>query len=313
MREITTESRMLTLFAVCVLIVSMVIAIGGPASAMKPSVPPGQSKQSWTSVQLEKIDPGSTSYYRWLDVADHEYAASYKSSYDYAQATVKVSYQVLEGDLQVKLVARNLKPNFAYQVKLDGDPDLYPDTNENLGLAGRWWQETWNGSGWVGGNLNNKCNSNPCPVYPAQNPNDSIYMATRDDSNYRYTGYMVFAYFVTDGSGNATLQFLVDSSYHVLFKDYPIDQRDWTSQDGPIETTSFDPSTSSEAYDFDYGLSTVGVFGEWERLFVGGIYLRPGVYTCQIVLTEESFHGSGGTYAGNWAAAMGATINFEIP
>ena len=59
--------------------------------------------------------------------------------------------------------------------------------------------------------------------------------------------------------------------------------------------------------------ATVGVFGEWERLYVGGIYLRSGVYTCQIVLTEESFHGSGGTYAGNWAAAMRATISFEIP
>jgi hypothetical protein len=295
----------------------MVIDIGGVASAKRPSSPPGPSKQSWTTVQLEKIAPGITSptgYYRWLDVADQAYAASYRSSYDYTQASVNVSYQVLGGDLQGKLVARNLKPNFAYQVKLVGDPDLDPDANENIGFAGRWWQEICDPSGcYSGRNLNTKCDSNPCPAYPEYNPNDIVYLATRDDPNYRYTGYMVFAYFVTDGSGKATLQFRVDSSYHVLFKDYPVNQRTWTPEDGPIETASFDPSTSSKAYDFDYGLSTVGVFGEWEHLYVGAIHLRAGIYTCQIVLTEESFHGSGGTYAGNWAAAMGGTISFEIP
>ncbi|MDP7384533.1 MAG: hypothetical protein QF593_00700, partial [Nitrospinota bacterium] len=30
------------------------------------------------------------------------------------------------------------------------------------------------------------------------------------------------------------------------------------------------------------------------------------------MLTEESFHGSGGGYAGNWAAAMGADMLFAI-
>jgi hypothetical protein len=45
---------------------------------------------------------------------------------------------------------------------------------------------------------------------------------------------------------------------------------------------------------------------------MGGVPLPSGAYRCQIVLTEESFHGSGGAYAGNWAGAMSAEIAFTI-
>jgi hypothetical protein len=44
----------------------------------------------------------------------------------------------------------------------------------------------------------------------------------------------------------------------------------------------------------------------------GRSYLQPGDYLAQIILTEESFHGNGGSYAGNWAGAMGAGIQFFI-
>jgi hypothetical protein len=45
---------------------------------------------------------------------------------------------------------------------------------------------------------------------------------------------------------------------------------------------------------------------------VGGKYPAAGLYDCQFILTEGSFHGSGGANAGHWAAAMGAPISFEI-
>jgi hypothetical protein len=55
------------------------------------------------------------------------------------------------------------------------------------------------------------------------------------------------------------------------------------------------------------------IFGEWERLPVDEVFLAPGDYNCEIILTEESFHGwPGGSYTGQWAAAMGATIQFTI-
>ncbi|MBM2832733.1 MAG: hypothetical protein HW414_1785, partial [Dehalococcoidia bacterium] len=148
------------------------------------------------------------------------------------------------------------------------------------------------------------------------NPNDLTYFANRDvaDSSsptgkhYRYTGYMVFDYFITDGSGNAQLDFAASSSYHVLWK---TSQRAPGSSDGPTRTVTFDPALSA-AYDINYGSQTVGIFGEWERLPVGGVYPGGGDYYCRIILTEESFHGSGGALAGNWAAAMGAFISFRV-
>ena len=45
---------------------------------------------------------------------------------------------------------------------------------------------------------------------------------------------------------------------------------------------------------------------------MGGVNLKPGSYDCEMVLTEEAFHGSGGTYAGSWAAAMVSLITFDI-
>ncbi len=142
------------------------------------------------------------------------------------------------------------------------------------------------------------------------NPNGNLY---------RYTGYLVFDYFITNSVGNAVVEFDTDSSFHVLWK---ISQIEHTDDDGPITSSTFDADESFDAdelsaYDDtggdDYPLQTVDVFGEWERLPVEGVYLQPGDYHVQIILTEESFHGSGViSYAGSWAGAMGANIQFFI-
>jgi hypothetical protein len=96
----------------------------------------------------------------------------------------------------------------------------------------------------------------------------------------------------------------------VLFK---ITQRTPTSDDGVVKTARFKVNAkSSPAYDDYFGWATVGVFGQFEPLPVGGKYPAAGLYDCQFILTEESFHGDGGSYAGNWAAAMGAPISFDI-
>jgi hypothetical protein len=274
------------------------------------------NKAKAATVCLEDIDSGLTSPtggYRWLDVADQAYSESYRSSYNYTQAKVEVVYDITGSTLHGKLIAFHLKPNFAYQLKLAGNPDVDAESNEHIGLAGRWWQEEWDGTGWTNGqNLNNKGTGS------APSPNDNTYFARRDildstsptELHYRYTGYLVFDYFITDGEGNATFEFEANSSYHVLWK---TTQRTRTASDGPIKTSTFDPdATSSPAYDTDYGEATVSIFGEWERLPVGGVYLQAGDYAAEIILTEESFHGSGGSLAGNWAAAMGSPIHFSV-
>jgi hypothetical protein len=248
-----------------------------------------------------------------MDIANQLYNESYRNNYNYSQANVNITYEAVASTLHGAFNATNLKPNFAYQLKLRGFPGTI--ANEHIGLAGRWWQEEWNGVEWSNGqNLNNKGDGT------SPNPNDIDYFARRDivdpstptGLQYRYTGYLVFNYFITDENGNAVLNFEANSSYHVLWK---TTQRARTVDDGPLKSSTFDADLSGAYPDTggdDYPNQTVSIFGEWERKPVGGVYLDPGEYDAQMILTEESFHGDGGTYAGLWATATVTDIQFII-
>jgi hypothetical protein len=265
------------------------------------------------SATLTDIDSAQTTPpgpYRWMDVADQLYSAAYLGSYDYTQADVTLQFFTTDARFRGYLIATGLKPNFVYQVKLNGISGT--PSNESIGLTGRWWQEEWNGTAWVNGqNLNNKGDGS------SPNPNDAVYLSRRDITDptsptgyrYRYTGYLPFDYVSTDETGSIFLAFEQDSAYHVIWK---TTQRARTAQDGPPKTTTFDVELPDPvgAYDADYAETSVTVFGEWERLPVGGVTLPPGIYEADLVLTEESFHGGG--LAGGWAAAMGVRIGFEI-
>ena len=269
------------------------------------------------TVILQDIDSGSISppgNFRWRDVADTLFNETFQTTYNYDldSVVVTLSYSPMGATFQGTLEAHNLKPNFAYQMKLVGEPGT--SSSEKIGLVGRWWREEWNGVAWSsGGNLLEGEGDGSSP-----NPNDLEYFATKDELasstqlRYKYTGYLVFDYFVTDSSGYALVPFEVDSSYHVLWKTsqgHPDD-----SDDGPIRSTTFDPPNPTHpAYvGVSYPVGLVEVVGEWERKPVGGTYLQPNLYECKFVLTEESFHGSGGPYAGVWAGAMEADITFEV-
>jgi hypothetical protein len=268
---------------------------------------------SGTTTTMADIDSGLPSPvgdYRWKDIANQNYSETYRNNYNYTQASVEVTYYTVESTLTGYLNAVNLKPNFAYQLKLVGTPGTAD--NERIGLVGRWWQEEWTGTTWGNGqNLNDKGNGS------SPNPNDNTYFLRKNITNptsptglkYRYTGYLVFDYFITDETGNVTLTFEANSSYHVVWK---TSQRGRTDSDGPLKSSTFNADPSSPAYDIDYPIQTISLFGEWERLPVGMMYLQAGSYETQIILTEESFHGDGGSYAGNWASAMSANIQFII-
>ena len=135
------------------------------------------------------VESITESSYRWLDVADQEYSSSYRDSYSYDQAQVSIDYNPNGLTFSGTLSATNLKPNFAYQVKLVAPPGT--DANKRIGLAGRWWQEEWDGTAWVNRqNLNDKGDGS------SPNPNDEIYFANRDIPHptsptglrFRYTG-----------------------------------------------------------------------------------------------------------------------------
>jgi hypothetical protein len=230
------------------------------------------------------LDPGSP--YRWMDVNDYLYAVGYREGYDYSLASVRVSYKAMGETFMGSLTASNLKPNFAYQLKLEGIPG--DPSNELIGYTGRWWYTTESGA--------------------YGNAVDSFYEDHKDDSSYTFTGYLLFEYFVTDENGDAVLEFEQDSSYHVLWK---TSQRTQQIEDGPVKYHTFDPDPASLAYSTDYGPATVGVYGEVERPPVGGKYLPEGKYHCKVFLTEESFHSSQ-PYGGCWGGAMEGEVSFKL-
>ncbi|MBN1844449.1 MAG: hypothetical protein JW810_02120 [Sedimentisphaerales bacterium] len=215
---------------------------------------------------------------RWKDVAGNLYEGSADmtaGSQDYAGAAVSVTYNVVGQRLTGTVTATDLKPNFAYQLKLEGL-----------------------GSGWT---------------------NSTLASIGRTSGS---TGYLPFGFMMTDGNGNATTNFVTDSSFHVLWTE---NRRAPGANDGPVSTYTFDPDPSSPWYDVDYPETTVGLYGEWEpgRALPGTLELPYGDYVCKFVLTEESFHDTDGVFhpgwgiwsgapGGSWASPFKGEITFSV-
>jgi hypothetical protein len=98
---------------------------------------------STETVPLTPIGSGLTSpsgTYRWLNVADNPYSTEYQENYEYSQANVQITYYKVGTTFHGTLTAQNLKPNFAYQLKLTGFPGTDADGGkkngtEHLGLV----------------------------------------------------------------------------------------------------------------------------------------------------------------------------------
>lgn len=230
-------------------------------------------------VSLPLANAGATaSSYRWGDIAGNLYSSAFAGAFSYSSPTVTVAFEDMGGTtLAGTLTATGLKPNFAYQMKLEGKPTVDPVGNEKIGYLGRWWS----------------------PV--AGNVDDAYYRAHKTSE--AIIGYLLFDFFITDGSGGATRMFRVDSSYHVLWNA----AQPGASSVSPGVARPWAPIWADGVYD-----SSLGFTGATQTLFpelqtgrpAPGLALLPaGSYNCALVITEESFHGyyAGG---GNWAAAM---------
>lgn len=248
---------------------------------------------------------------RWLDVADQAYSPAYRAQYRYTEASVVAAVTPGPLGLRVKLLGHNLKPFFAYQVKLEAAPDS--SDGERLGRVGRWWCEEWDGHGWSGGaNLNDKGDGR------SPSPNDQAYAARRavadartpSGRRYRFRAYWLFGFVTTDGEGSLDYDVLATSSYHAVFK---ATQRAREPEDGLETAVRVLPDPAQHrAYTTVLPPQTVNLFAEWERLPAGGCRLPIGDYRLQLLLGEESFHGSGGQLAGDWARALAGEVRFTV-
>jgi hypothetical protein len=200
---------------------------------------------------------------------------------------VSVSYYDVGTTFAGSLIAVGLKPNFAYQLKLVGKPENDPQwgtagddwSNQSIGYAGRWFEQA-PGSG---------------------NRTDAYVTPLLSNPDYVFEGYLLFDFFITDENGDANLDFALNSSYHVLWKE---SQRLPQPNDSDTKWRTFNVNSSSIAYDFNGGPFTEGIYAEWQndRPTSGNVNLPAGQYDVQVLLTEESFHSSG--LGGYWAAAM---------
>lgn len=199
----------------------------------------------------------------------------------YQDASVMVNHLAVIDNFKGRLQATGLKPGFTYQVKLEGSGSLASTdeerlANEMIGFSGRWW---YNG-----------------------NRDDAFYDTYKDEIN--IVGYIVFDFFTADENGNANVKIVTDESYHVL----------WC---GPMENSNaFLYSVDITQSPFsEYSLKcelpmlchAEDVIPEIERQ--GFSALPEGNYPkVRLVLTEESFHQSCGT----WSTVMDTEITFSI-
>ncbi|MCX7935934.1 MAG: hypothetical protein N3A66_11830 [Planctomycetota bacterium] len=225
---------------------------------------------------------------RWRDIAGRPYSNLFRCAYHYDQAEVKVVYGRLGPVFRGRLRARGLKPNFAYQIKLQGDFAADPATHRRLGYLGRW-------------RLPGK----------GTNYSDADYESASDRS--QVESYILFEYFVTDHRGEAAMEFCLDSSLHVLWNDALNESLRW----GDTPPRIFCARAQGPAYaERDWGTARVALSAENEgparrRFALAEVRLPRGRYRCRLVLTEESFHdrSEGG---GHWATVLGAPVSFII-
>jgi hypothetical protein len=240
------------------------------------------------TVVLADVSPVTTE--RWLDIAGNEYGDPFKTTYDYSAAAVTVSWCSRAPSFVGKLAATDLKPNFAYQVKLCGIRDSL-QSFERIGYLGRWWID-------VGGGTNFT---------------DAQYEAYRSDPDRIIESYILFEHFVTDGSGAATKRFRLDSSLHVIWSQ-ELNSRSPGAEDSAICPYTFAPDNPA-AYETPSSVETtqhLWLEHEWvnPRPAIGEARLPAGDYVARVVLTEESFHQSG--LGGTWATVLSGDVDFEV-
>ena len=251
--------------------------------------------QAVLSEYLSPFEDSASQTPRWLDVGDNPYVNTFQS-FSYLPDTILLQYTTQETPLMFAIAApvHSLKPNFCYQVKLEGpskpwesDPSGNDFVNAQLGYNGRWWCDT--------------CNATLDDRTVSMHMRRSHYVK----------GYLLFGFIVTDGDGRVDQTVVVDSSYHVVWK---TSQRSRGANDGPNTLVNRTIAPDGWAYDTSYGIAEQ-LYAEWEpdRPLPGDLALAAGAYNgVQLRLTEESFH-STHPLGGNWRTVLVADgLSFVI-
>jgi hypothetical protein len=259
-------------------------------------------------VQLTPVGPCGP--VRWRDIATHLYDSSKTATFDYSQSRATLDYERRAPSLAGTLTLQGLKPNFAYQIKLNGKAPYFWGgdgddwANERLGRAGRWWLSKIE---IATGNRVDGRNSNDAEYeqWRAKDFTDGTY-------DYVFEGYLLFGYAVTDDAGDAQMAIHPDSSFRVLWR---VSQRAPEADDSSPKSWTVNALASSAWYETNHPQTDVEVYGQHEpgRALPGELVLPAGVYNIRICLSEESFQ-EDAPHSGEWATVLAHDdIRFTIP
>ncbi len=228
---------------------------------------------------------------RWCDVAGNFYSSEFAAQFSYEASDddgprAYVHFDSVSDTVRGRVEAHGLKPNFAYQIKLQGD-HADPVSYERIGYLGRWRLP---GTG--------------------TNYTDDDYRAYADKTEVE--AYILFDFLVTDAAGNAARTFALDSSLHVLWN---ADRQRDTDEAEDVVTVLVDASDPAH-YARPKLMGTLEqLWAERERARYTApdqiTVLPPGRYRAKLVLTEESFH-SWDDDGGYWATVLRLPVEFEI-
>lgn len=287
---------------------------GGSSGPVAKPTPTPIPTTGTATVQLQTVsDSWPKAAPRWRDIGNNAYSNAFRSSFSYGTARVTISYQRAP-DVPYfvgHISAQGLKPNFAYQLKLAGKPVGGPQgwgtarsfieassnqssatpvphliagtsvggddwTNQQLGYAGRWWDDT---------------------LAPSTNLDDAYFRSNYP--NHTVYGYLFLGDFVTDAQGNAETDVRGDRSLHITWQD---------AQSGaknvPFNTFALAASASSYGYDAPLGTISQKLWYELEAGRTQPLRLARGTYHCRLLVTEEAFHTAGGEGGGVWQTVL---------
>ncbi len=232
---------------------------------------------------------------RWSDVPGNHYTQAFVRAFRYGTEGkdtphVLVRVEPRDKTFAGRLEARNLKPNFCYQVKLRGDFARDPEGFRLIGGLGRW-RLPGNGTNFTDADFD---------AYPDKR---------------KVEAYVLFDYFVTDRHGNAVLDFALDTTLHVIWRHHrhplPPDPNR-TRLRRFIEVHTDDPAVYVRPKRAPIR-EMLWAETETERLLAlrGRVELPPRAYHGELALTEESLH----CYerdGGWWATVYTLPVRFEV-
>lgn len=257
---------------------------GGTATSPTPVLPTDIAQISLKPYS----DPWPLAKPRFLDIDDQAYSANFRRNFAYSNQSAVLTYQTKPANpyFTGHLRLQNLKPNFAYQLKLIGKPQkgsrgwkqFGDDTsNENIGFAGRWWDDT--------------AQTN---TFDAAYRN--LYKNARNGNRHTIYGYLFMGDVVTDANGNADVDFAGNHSYHITWQD----KQTYGLREVEAGTFSVGSSPQNYAYERDLAPKPIKLWYEWESGRSHDVRLPAGTYNCRFLITEESFHANfGGIYGTN--------------